>query len=273
MKIAMALAVAWLLVLASAPAPGQTPASERKLLQQIRFDQRLNAQMPLNTPLIDERGATVSLGRYLGRRPVILVLGYYHCKHLCDVVLNGLVQSLNEIDFRAGRDFDVVSLSIDPRDTPAMAMTRKREILQRYIQPDSAAGWHILVGRETQIRAVAEAAGFGYAYDPQRQEYLHAAGIMLLTPQGRLSRYLYGVQYAPRDLRLGLVEASADKIGTPVDQLLLRCFHYDPATGKYTLMIIGILRWAGSALVLLLGVYIVMMLRRERRLSGGEAAS
>jgi protein SCO1/2 len=273
MKIATTLAAVWLLVLASSPAPGQTPAAERKLLQQIRFDQRLNAQLPINAPLTDEHGAAVSLGRYLGRRPVILVLGYYHCKHLCDVVLNGLVRSLNEIDFKAGRDFDVVSLSIDPRDTPAMAMMRKHEILQRYVQPDSAGGWHILVGREAQIRQVAEAAGFGYAYDPERQEYLHAAGIMLLTPQGKLSRYLFGVKYAPRDLRLGLVEASADRIGTPVDQLLLRCFHYDPTTGRYTLMIIDILRWAGSAMVLLIGTCVLVMLRRERRPAGREAPS
>jgi len=253
-----------LLALTAMPVPAQSPGALRKLLQQIHFDQHLNAQMPINTRLVDEQGRTVSLGRYLGQRPMILVLGYYHCKHLCDVVLKGLVNSLNQISFRAGRDFEIVSVSIDPRDTPAAAMKRKQEALTRY-NKSSGGGWHMLVGEDDSIHKIASAAGFGYAYDPAQDEYLHAAGILVLTPTGRISRYLYGVKYQPLDLRLALVEASANRIGSPVDQLLLRCCHYDPTTGRYSLTVIVILRWAGSALVLAIVAYVLLMLWRERR--------
>ena len=184
---------------------------------------------------------------------------------LCTLVLNGLTRSLKPLAFDAGREFDVVVVSIDPKETPALAAVKKRGYLSRYGRPGTEQGWHFLTGDEPSIRRLAQVAGFRYHYDPQTGQYAHPAGIMVLTPQGRVARYLYGVDYAARDLRLGLIEASAGKIGSPVDQLLLLCFHYDPGTGKYTLAVIQALRVGGVATVVALGSFIGLMIWRERR--------
>jgi protein SCO1/2 len=212
----------------------------------------------------DEGGHPIRLQEDMNARPIILVLNYYGCKNLCDVLLDGLVKSLNDVPFKAGTDFSVVSISIDPSDTPAIASEKKREILKRYYYSGTGAGWHFLTGTQASIQQVADAVGFKYVYDRERKEYLHALGIVLLTPQSRTSRYFYGVDFPPRDLTFGLIEASADRIGSPIDRALVRCFHYDPATGKYSIAIIFILRVACLFLVAAGALWILFMLRREK---------
>ena len=250
-----------------APPPGgivpadQTPGS----LQGIGIDQRLDESLPLALPLRDETGRTVTLGDYFGKRPVVFALVYYNCPMLCTQVLNGLVASLNVMSLEAGKDFDVVAVSFDPRDTPAGAAAKKEAYLGRYKHPASDAGWHFLTGDAASIAELTKAAGFRYRFDGDLDQFAHASAIMVATPQGRLARYFYGIEYPPRDLRLGLVEASAGKIGTPVDQVLLYCFHYDPASGKYGPVIVNIIRLAGVTTLLVLGTAIVVMSRRRSR--------
>lgn len=234
-------------------------------LRDVGIDQRLNARIPLELGFRDESGAPVALRSYFGRRPVVLALVYYECPMLCTMVLNGLLKSLRAINLDAGRDFEVVTVSFDPGETPELAAAKKQSYVERYGRPTGAAGWHFLTGEEEAIRKLTQAVGFRYKYDPATNQFAHASAIMVLTPDGRLARYLYGIEYAPRDLRLALVEASAGKIGTPVDQVLLYCFHYDPATGRYSLLIMNIIRAAGVATVLALGLFMVVMFRRDRR--------
>ena len=249
-----------------APPPGgivkanETPGS----LQGIGIDQRLNESLPLTLPLRDEAGRAVTLGDYFGKRPVVLALVYYNCPMLCTQVLNGLVASLNVMSLEAGKDFDVVAVSFDPRETPEMAAAKKDAYLSRYKHPAST-GWHFLTGTAESIAELTRAVGFRYRFDEQLDQFAHASAIEVVTPEGRLARYFYGIEYAPRDLRLGLVEASAGKIGTPVDQILLYCFHYDPASGKYGPVIVNIIRLAGVATVAALAVAMVLMTRRRTR--------
>jgi len=253
-----------------APPPGQIVRADEKpeMLKQIGIDQRLNAPLPLDIPLRDETGRAVRLGDGFGRRPVILALVYYNCPMLCTQVLNGLVAALNVMSLDAGKDFDVVAVSFDPRETPAMAAAKKDAYLTRYKHPNAADGWHFWTGDAASIEALTKAVGFRYKYDAQNEQFAHASAIFVATPDGRLARYFYGIEYPPRDLRLGLVEASAGRIGTPVDQILLFCFHYDPANGKYGAVIVNIVRLAGVATVLALAVGIwAMSRRRGRRLS------
>ncbi len=211
----------------------QAEVSLPPLLKKVGFAQRLDAQLPLELPFIDDQGRTVTLGDYFHDRPVILVLAYYRCPMLCTLVLNGLTQSLFDVPFDAGKQFEIVTVSIDPRETPELAAAKKKTYVTRYGRPGAAAGWHFLTGPQTSIAPLAEAVGFRYTYDAKRDEYAHAAGIVVATPGGRLARYFYDVRFRPRDVRLALVEASAGKIGTPIDQILLYCFHYDPTEGKY----------------------------------------
>ena len=246
---------------------GEKPA----LLQGIGIDQRLDAPLPLGLAFRDEAGRAVSLGDYFGKRPVILALVYYNCPMLCTQVLNGLVGSLNTMSLSAGTDFDVVAVSFDPREGPEAARTKKEAYLTRYKHPAADMGWHFLTGREADIRSLAQAVGFRYRYDERLEQFAHASAIFVATPDGRLARYFYGIEYAPRDLRLALVEASAGKIGTPVDQILLFCFHYDPASGKYGAAVVNLVRLAGLATVALLAASLWVMSRRSRRLSRGEA--
>lgn len=234
-------------------------------LRDVGIDQKLDAQVPLELVFRDEAGRSTRLGDYFGGKPVVLSFVYYECPMLCTMVLNGLVRSLRAISFDAGDQFDVLTVSINPRETPALAAEKKKVYLQHYSRPGATGGWRFLTGEETAIRQLAAAVGFRYAYDPATGLYSHASGIMILTPQGRVARYFYGVEYSARDLRLGLVEASANKIGSPVDQVLLFCFHYDPATGKYGAVVMRTVRAAGVATLAALGTFLLLMFRRERR--------
>jgi protein SCO1/2 len=240
----------------------------------VAFDQRLNEQVPLDLVFRDEEGRAVQLGHYFGTKPVILVLAYYNCRILCPVVLDGLLKSLRVLSFDVGDQFSVVTMSFDPRDTPALAAARKATYIQRYGRLGAADGWHFLTGEQATIEKLTQAVGFHYVYDAETDQYAHATGIMLLTPQGKIARYLYGIEYSPKDLRLGLVEASANRIGSPVDQVLLYCYKYDPVTGKYGLVIMNVIRLAGIGTVLALGTFILVMVSRDRvkqsRIHGAE---
>lgn len=230
-------------------------------LRNIGVDQKLNTQIPLNLVFRDESGAQVPLASYFGSRPVVLAMVYYQCPMLCTQILNGMVMSLRTMSLDAGRDFEVIAVSIDPTETPDLASKKKAEYVRRYGR--GPAGWHFLTGTEPQIKQLAAAVGFRYAYDPKTKQYAHASSIMVVTPSGRLSRYFYGIEYAPRDLRLGLVEASQNKIGNPVDQILLYCYHYDPNTGKYSAIVINIMRAAAVLTLLILVPLFIWLFRSD----------
>jgi protein SCO1/2 len=232
-------------------------------LQNVALDQKLGEQLPLGLGFRDETGKTVRLGDYFGKRPVILTLVYYRCEDLCPLLLDGLVRSLRAVSFDAGKQFSLVTVSFDPHDTPALAAAKRSDFISRYSRPGVEQGWHFLTGDKEAIRQLTDAVGFRYNYDVEKGRYGHATGIMLLTPEGKIARYFYGIEFSPRDLRLGLIEASSNRIGSPIDQLLLFCYHYDPATGKYGLLITNIIRLAGIVTALLVGGYIFVMLRGE----------
>lgn len=242
-------------------------------LRRVGIDQRLNNQVPLDLIFTDEGGQKVRLGQYFGQKPVILALVYYDCPMLCTQVLTGLTGSLKALTFNVGREFEVVTVSFDPREGPELARQKKDNYMVRYGREGAAAGWHFLTGDESSIKALTEAVGFHFAWDEETRQFAHASGIMILTPEGRLSRYFYGIEYAPKDVRLGLVEASNNKIGSPVDQILLYCFHYDPQTGKYGFAIMNAIRVLGFATFFGLALLIYVMKRREagRRESLREA--
>jgi protein SCO1/2 len=229
----------------------------------VAFDQKLEAQLPFELTFRDEDGQTVRLGDYFGQKPVILVLAYYECRTLCNVVLNGLLESLKQVTFDLGDDYQVITVSIDPTETPELARAKKESYIQAYGRPGAAEGWRFLTGEQAAIERLAEAVGFHYKYDADTNQYAHPAGIMVLTPQGKIARYFYGLEYLPTNLRLGLVEAGQNKIGSPVDQLLLLCYHYDPVTGQYTPLVTNIVRLAGLGTVLILGGFLFVMFRRE----------
>jgi protein SCO1 len=244
--------------------PG-TPASQvPQILREIGFDQNIDQHVPLDTTFRNEAGATVRLGDYFGRKPVVMVFAYYDCPMLCSLVINGLSSALGTMSLNPGQDFEIVTVSFNPHDTPATATAKKAVYLERYKRPGAAEGWHFLTGDQPQIDRLTKAAGFRYAWDEATKQYAHPSGVIVLTPDGRLSKYLFGVEYGPRDLRLAIVEASDGKVGTPVDALLLYCYHYDPMTGKYGLAIMRAVRLAGAATVLAIGAFIVVMVRRER---------
>jgi protein SCO1/2 len=244
------------------------------LLQDIGLDQKLNEQLPLSLAFKDEQGRDVTLGTYFGSRPVVLVLAYYECPMLCTQVLNGLVSALGTLNFTVGREFDVVTVSFDPAETPELARGKKAAYVERYKRPGSEAGWHFLTGTQHSITQLTRAVGFRYAYNPEVDQYAHASGIMVVTPEGRLSHYFYGIEYGPRDLRLALIDAADRKIGSPVDQLLLACFHYDPKSGKYSFAIMRFVQGAGILTVAAIGLTVALLRRRERRdpLAGGASA-
>lgn len=242
-----------------------TPSLNEKVLNEVDIQQKLNAQVPLDLTFRDERGKTVRLGDYFGKRPVILTLNYYECPMLCTVVLNELTRTLNALNYRIGREFEVVTVSIAPNETPELAAKKKANYVKSYRYPGAEKGWHFLTGDERNILRLADSVGFRYVYDPRTKQYAHTAAIMTLTPEGRMSRYLLGVQYAPRDLQFALMEASKGKIGNPVERVVLYCYQYDPSTGKYGLVIIRLVQLAGALTVLVLGVFIGGMLWWERR--------
>ncbi len=240
------------------------------MVKGVGIDQNLNAQVPLELTFKDETGKTVRLGSYFGRKPVVLALVYYECPMLCDMVLNGLTHSMEQISLNLGSDFDVVTVSFNPHETWQLAAAKKGNYVEKYNRSGAIQGWHFLTGEEANIKKLADTAGFHYKYDPITKQYAHASGIMVLTPEGKISRYFYGIEYKPKDLRLGLVEASQDKIGNFADQVLLFCFHYDPTTGKYGLIIANVMRVAASASVLALGGLIFFFLRKERQANNGR---
>jgi protein SCO1 len=234
-------------------------------LQGVGFDQRLNEQVPLDCKFTDETGKTVRLGEYFGSKPVILVLAYYQCPRLCTLVLNGLVQGMLEMKLDAGKDYQVITVSFDPREDWHLAASKKESYLLRYGRSGADAGWHFLTGKTDQINRLTDAVGFHYRYDPVQDQFIHASGIMILTPQGKISRYFYDVNFPGRDLRLGLVEASNNKIGSAVDQILLYCFHYDATLGRYSASIMNMVRLMGVCTMLAIGAFVVFLQRRQAR--------
>jgi protein SCO1 len=243
----------------------QPPANKLpELLTEIGLDQKLDAQVPLELPFKDEAGRDVRLGDYFGKRPVILTLVYYECPMLCTQVLNGLTSALGVLSFTVGREFDIVTVSFDPQETPQLAAAKKAAYLGRYTREGAGRGWHFLTGDERSIAALTKAVGFRYAYNASIDQYAHVSGIMVLTPEGRLSRYFYGIEYGPRDVRLALIEAADRRIGTPADRLLLYCFHYDPKSARYSFAIVRIVRTLGVATVLAMVGGIVILRRREQ---------
>jgi protein SCO1/2 len=234
-------------------------------LLNVGFEPQLNAQLPLDVNFRDESGRDVRLRDYFGRKPVVLALVYYGCPMLCNQVEMGVVGSLKMLSFNAARDYEVIFVSFDPRETPDMAEKKKAAALSRYGRPETAAGWHFLTGKEEAIRAVTTAANFRYSFDEKHNLFAHASGIMLLTPDGRISRYFYGVEYPSRDVRLGLVDASAGKIGTPIDHLLLFCFQYNPETARYSATVVRIVRLGGVLTIFTIVAGILIFRRRDIR--------
>jgi protein SCO1 len=241
-------------------------------LTKVTIAQRLNQLIPLNSQFKDESGNSVRLGDYFGKRPAILALVYYQCPMLCSEELNGLVSALKMVKFTPGKDFDVVIVSIDPSEGPALAAAKKASSLKRYGHLETADGWHFLTGQQTDINALADATGFGYVRVPgpdgKLTQFAHASAIEIVTPDGRLSQYYLGVEYSPKDLRLGLVEASAHKIGTPVDNILTYCYHYDPQLNRHSLVVARAVQLGGAVTVLSLGSFMIVMFRRDAQRDG-----
>ena len=268
------LAVALASGLGAAPAVAQNfyeglPAP----LQRIAFDQRLGEQVDLTLEFRDESGGTVALGELISRRPVGLAAVYYDCPMLCSMTLNGVVSALKAVDLDVGADFDVVVVSIDPEEGAELARAAKARAIESYKRAGTDAGWHFLTGEQEAIDGLTDAVGFRYSRDETTGEYAHAAGVIILTPDGRVARYLLGIEYPARDLRLALVESSAGRIGTLVDQALLFCYRYDPETGTYSAATMNLIRLAGALTVFILIAFITLMLRRERRPVGGLGES
>ena len=249
----------------SRPYEPSAPSGLPRALSDVGIDQKLNAQLPLDLVFRNENGEEVKLGSYFGKKPVVLSLVYYQCPMLCNQVLNGMVTAFKVMAFKPGDEFDVVTVSFDPRETPALATAKKKtyiDYLPEAKRAGAASGWHFLTGDEENIKRITDAVGFRYHWDKATEQFAHASGVFVTTPQGKLSRYFYGIEYAPRDLRLGLIEAADNKIGSPVDQLLLYCFHYDPATGKYGAAVMNLMRVAGVVTVIGI-VGLLLMLRRR----------
>jgi len=244
--------------------PGTAASVIPRPLREIGFDQRLDERVPLDVEFKNDQGRTVTLGEYFGHKPVVLAFVYYDCPMLCTLVLSSITSTLGILSLEPGKDFELVMVSFDPRETPELAARKKDEYLHRYDRPATADGWHFLTGEPSSIERLTKAAGFRYTWDEETQQFAHPAGIIVLTPDGRLARYLFGLEYGARDLRFALVEASEGRIGTAVDAALLYCFHYDPMTGRYGFVVMRLLRIAGAATVLALAAFVLVMLRRER---------
>ncbi len=264
----------WMASLIAAACAGLAPAQQMgipaatvpMMVQGVGIDQNLNAQVPLELTFKDENGQTVRLGQYFRQKPVVLALVYYECPGLCDMILNGLSHAMEQMSLNIGSDYDVVTVSFNPKETWMLANAKKANYVEKYNRAGAKEGWHFLTGDEAAIKSLADTVGFHYKYDPINKQFAHASGIMVLTPEGKIARYFYGIEYKPRDLRLGLVEASANKIGTPADQVILFCYHYDPMTGKYGVPIKRAIQVVGTATALSLFGFVFVMLRRERHL-------
>ncbi len=245
--------------------PGLSSMQVPAALAEVGYDQRLNETLPLDLPFVDEAGRAVRLGDYFGDRPVLLAFVYYECPMLCTQVLNGIASAIGTLDEKVGREFDVVAVSIDPRETPALAAAKKAAYVDRYKRQGSEGGWHFLTGTQDSIAAVTSAAGFRYAWDERTQQFAHASGFVIATPEGTLSRYFFGIEYAPRDIKFALMESSAGRVGSLADKVMLYCFHYDPESGSYSFVAMRAVRVGGAVtLVALLG-FVAVSLTREQR--------
>ena len=274
--IAAALPACAVLLACTGPAlaqiygPPQTQSyAPSRLLQKVGINQKMGAQIPLDLPFADESGRDVTLRQYFGK-PVILALVYYQCPSLCNMVLNGVLRSIKNVEMTAGNEYEVIAVSFDPRETPEMAAAKKQTYLKDYKRQGAEHGWHFLTGPETSSKALADAVGFRYVYDSLTNQYAHSSAILILTPAGRVARYFYGIDYPARDVRLGLVEASSERIGKPSDQILLYCFHYDPATGKYALVVMNVLRLAALITFGVLATFLIVMFRRDYRVAHAQ---
>ena len=260
--------------LGPSPPPELDPSSRKpRIFEKVGIDQHIGEQLPLDATFRDENAHTVRLGDFFGHRPVVLALAYYECPMLCTQVLNGMTGSLKTMSFNAGTDFDVVVISINPRETPSLAKEKKDAYVQHYGRPETAAGWHFLVGSDDQIHRVANALGFHYAYDKDIDQYAHPAAIYVATPSGVIARYLLGIDFAPKDLRYSLVEASNNRLGTVADQVILYCYHYDPSTGRYGADTLLAVRIGFIATVLAFLTFLFVSLRKDRREAGGHLAN
>ncbi len=256
------------LVILALPSAVQAQGPVANVNQDARFEQHPGAQVPSDLVFRDETGASVKLGDYFGERPVILTLNYYNCPNMCTLDLSTLTQTLADLKFNLGDEYSVVTVSIDPRETPDLAAGAKWEYVRDYGRPNRGDGWHFLTGDEGSIERLANVVGFHYAYDAANDEYAHPIGLIVLTPEGKIARYIYGVDYAARDLELALVEASQNKIGSVVDQLMLICYHYDPANGRYSTVILEVVRWAGVATVAGFGIFLGLLFRADFKRGG-----
>ncbi len=267
-KAGFVIAAMTLFVLpARAQQPGPPP-----ILREVSIAQRLNEPIPPDIIFRDEDGKAIHLGDYFGKKPIVLSLVYFDCPALCTEVLNGELRTMKAISLDLGKDFDAITVSFEPKDTPALAKAKRDVYAGQYGRPGAARNWHFLTGEQASIDALTQAAGFHYAYDSASRQYAHAPAILVLTPHGRIARYFYGVTYPARDFRLGLFEASEGKIGTPTDHALLYCYQYDPITGKYGLIVMNIVRAAGLLTMLVLGIFMFVMFRRERNHPNGPPA-
>ena len=244
-------------------------------LSRVAFEQRLNEQLPLDLPFKDETGRTVKLGDYFGRKPVILTFVYYECPMLCTQVLNGLEGALRVLNESVGDEFDVVTVSFDPRETPVLAAGKKKAYLERYQRAGAENGWHFLTGDQASIDALTKAAGFSFTWDEQTQQFAHASGIIVATPAGKLARYFLGIEYAPRDVKFALMESASERIGSLADQVLLYCYHYNPATGNYGFVAMRAVRLGGAVTLMALVGFVFVSLRSDsaKRASSGQARS
>jgi protein SCO1/2 len=242
------------------------PADQRpRILSDVGIDQKLDAQVPPGLAFHDEMGRDVRLGDYFGKRPMVLALVYYKCPMLCTMVLNDLTKAMNSMKMNCGEQFDILTISFDPNETPTLAQEKKDQYTRAYRRPHAKEGWHFLTGSQASITALTKTVGFRYAWDAKYQQYAHASGLIILTPEGKTARYFYGIDYAPSDLELSLAEASQGKETSVADQILLFCFHYDPSTGRYSLMVIRLIQVFGVLTVLVLGSYMLWNFRRDRK--------
>lgn len=260
MKCRIALPLMVLLVACGATAAAQGVP----ILHDVGIDQKLGVQVPPDLPFHDEFGRDVTLGHYFGKRPMILALVYYKCPGLCTMVLNDITRAMNSMRSSCGDQFDILTVSFDPHETPDLAFEKKQQYLRAYLRPKASEGWHFLTGDQSAIAALTQVVGFRYAWDAKFNQYAHASGIIVLTPEGKTSRYFYGIDYAPNDVQLALAEAASGKAVSVTDRVLLYCFHYDPSTGKYSLMIVRVVQIGGIVTVLLLGTFLLMMFRADR---------
>ena len=252
--------------------PGDPTSARPGILSKIAIDQKIGQELPLDLPFVDDRGRAVRLGEFFGKRPVVLALVYYECPMLCTQVLNGLVSSLSVMNLTVGTEFDVVAVSFNPKEGPGLASQKKANYLERYGRPQTAAGWHFLTGTQDSITRLTDALGFRYAFDQEIGQYAHGAAIEVITPKGTIAKYFYGIEYSPRDLRLGLIDASDEHIGSMIDDVLLFCYHYDPASGKYGPAVLRMVRVAGVATIVAFAAFLTVSLRREQAQSSANSA-